>query len=103
MTSTADDPISAYFTQMAEESAKHLGELGGATTKAVLDADRFDWRPPATQAEIAARFRALPADTDFADSLTRVICDTYSDHQFPHDPGAVRQAVTRHLDRDTDG
>lgn len=103
MTNPADDHTDAYFDAMQAESAKRLGILIGAASKAVMNEAGFDWRPAATQAAIAARFRALTPDTDLTGAITQVIVDTYTEHGFPHDRAAVRQSVTRHLDGGTDG
>ncbi len=102
-TPNSSDPADAYLDAMRDKTAKRLGELGGSASKAVMNEAGFDWRPADTQAAIAARFRALPDDTDLDDALVRVICATLSDHQVPHDPDAVRRAVARHLDEDTSG
>lgn len=103
MTNPADHTTDTYFDAMQAESAKRLGILIGAASKAVMNEAGFDWRPAATQAAIAARWRALPPYTDLTDAITGVIVDTYTEHGFPHDPGTVRQALTRHLDGGTDG
>jgi len=93
------DPADAYLTAMYDQAHQHLAHTIHAATRAVFDADGFQWNHPATRATIAARFRSLADDTDLADGIATVICATYADHGFPHDPSAVRQAVARQLAR----
>jgi len=91
------NPADTYFEAMYDQANKRLGHTIGTVTRAVFDADGFQWNRPAICATIAARFRDLRDDTDLRDGITRVICGTYTDHGYPHDPAAVRQAVTRQL------
>ncbi len=91
-------PADAYLKAMYEQAHRRLAHTIHAVTRAVFGADGFPWHSPAVGTTIAARLRELPDDTDLADGITRVICATYSDHRFPHDPAAVRQAVTRQLE-----
>jgi hypothetical protein len=97
----ADDHTSAYFGALQAETAKRLGDIAAAATRATFASAGFDWRPAATQAAIARRFRALPDTVDLTDAITQVICGTYDDLGFAHDPAAVRQAVGRHLGHGT--
>ena len=92
------DHNSAYLDALADQVAKRLGQVIVDTTKAIFTADGFAWRDDVTRTVIAAHFRALP-DTglDTADAITRVICATYTDRGFPHNPDTVWQAVGRHL------
>jgi hypothetical protein len=92
------NPADAYFEAMYDQANRRLGHTIGTVTKAVFDADGFGWNRPAVCATIAARFRDLPDDTDLAEGLTTVICATYTEHGFAHDPGTVRQAVDRQLE-----
>lgn len=97
MTSPAT-PADDYLTRLLEESAKRLGEAIATATKTVMTADGFNWKPPAIQKTIAARFRALNESADLTNNLTGLICATYAEHDFPHDQVAVQEAVTRQLD-----
>ena len=77
---------------------KYEGEIVTDTIVAEFAADRFGWRDDATRAAIARNLRDIPPDTDTPDAITRVICAVYDERGFPlHHPGAVRQAVGRHL------
>lgn len=93
----ADDHKSIYLDAMSEHLTKYEGEIVTETIVAVFAADRFGWRDDATRAAIARNLRDIPPDTDTPDAITRVICAVYDERGFPHDPGAVRQAVGRHL------
>jgi hypothetical protein len=95
-TTMPDSP--AYLAAMHAKANEHLGRALYETTKAVFDADGFRWRDHDTQTAIAARFRDLRDDTAITAAITAVICATYADHGHPHDPAAVRRAVTRQLD-----
>ena len=50
-----------------------------------------------TRQAIAAALRAVPDGTDFADMITWAITAVYTEHDFPHNPDTVRQAVGRQL------
>ena len=90
----ADD---AWLDAMADKANKRLGEAIATVTRAVFDADRFDWRPPGIQATVAAAFHQLRDYTDIAGDIATVITTVYADHGHPHDPAAVRTAVARQL------
>ena len=91
-------PADAYLDAMHDQANRRLSHTIVTVTRAVFNADGFAWNRPAIRATIAARFRDLPDDTDAADGIAQVICAVYTDHEYPHDPAAVRQAVARQLD-----
>jgi len=94
---TMTNPADAYLDAMHDQANQRLGHIAYTASKAVMDADGFNWHNHATRAAIARAFRQIPADADFTDGITRAVCTVYAAHRHPHNPDSVRQAVARHL------
>ena len=94
---TVANPADDYLSTMLNQANERLGHIIHAAIRAVFDADGFPWHRDATRQAIADAIRQLPDAADLADGIAQVICTVYTDQDHPHDPGAVRRAVTRHL------
>jgi hypothetical protein len=88
----------AYFDAMRDAAQRRLGGVAVTVVRSIFDADNFTWRGHnPRRAIVASQARQIRPGEDFAEALTRIICGTYTECGFPHDPAAVRQAVDRQL------
>jgi hypothetical protein len=92
-----DTPPGDRLSAMLNQAQQRLGRNIHTIMLSVFDADGFRWNRPKTRQAIAAALRAVPDGTDFADMITWAITAVYTEHDFPHNPDTVRQAVGRQL------